>query len=122
MWSTDIWAGGDCLSQTVEVIRNDLGLKSTDKARMKNELNRQGVKAADIQLYGGDNERRNQEREEAAVKFQAAFRGHKAREHAERAIRKKNAEELRKAEEEKAQARPQQKVVYRPKLRSAYGF
>lgn len=104
------------------MIHNDLGLRANDKARIKRELSKQGVKAARVELHGDDNEQQTNQRAEAAVKFQAAFRGHKGREHAERETQKKNAEALRRAQEEAEKARTQKKTVYRPKMRSAYGF
>ena len=42
--------------QTVEEIKDDLGLKADDKAGMMRALKAQGVNANDIELYGGNEE------------------------------------------------------------------
>jgi hypothetical protein len=128
----------------VQTIEHELGLKQGDKEDIVRRLKKQGVTAANVELYGGYDDSkpgrsegrptsgdRNGsaqgkasllDRNIAAAKLAAGFRGKVGRSKAERERRKLivRQEELREAEIE--ESRPRATRVVRPKGKSYIGF
>ena len=136
-------------SQYVETVNDELGLRAGDKEGLKDRLKKQGVDAANIDLYGfqdntskakisgrpgaghrqppaGDNAAppaaSRFDRNRAAVKVAAVFRGKVARNQFEHEKRKVEAVNRQRQEEFEESTRPKPRQILRPKGKSYIGF